>query len=67
MLTQDDALFLKKKIPEWRKDPVKFVKEVWGVEPTEQQKQFFFVFAKPGAKVSIKAATAPARLPGWRG
>ena len=27
MLTQDDALFLKKKIPEWRKDPVKFVKE----------------------------------------
>lgn len=64
MLTQDDALFLKKKIPEWRKDPVKFVKEVWGVEPTEQQKQFLRAIAKPGAKVSIKSGHGTGKTTG---
>lgn len=55
MLTDEDALFLKKKIPQWRKDPVKFVKEVWKVQPTEQQISFLRAIAKKGAKVSVKS------------
>lgn len=55
MLSQQDAEFLKKKIPQWRKDPARFVKEVWRVEPTDQQKEFLQAIAKPGAKVSVKS------------
>lgn len=64
MLTQDDALFLKKKIPQWRKDPVRFVKEVWNVEPTEQQKQFLQAIAEPGAKVSVKSGHGTGKTTG---
>lgn len=64
MLTVEDAELLKKKIPQWRKDPVKFVKEVWGAEPTEQQKQFLRAIAKPGAKVSVKSGHGTGKTTG---
>lgn len=54
-LSHDDAALLVKKIPQWRKSPVKFVQEVWGAEPTEQQKELLRAVALPGAKVSVKS------------
>jgi hypothetical protein len=39
----------------WRKDPVLYVRQRFGVEPTSQQVQILEAIAPPGAKVSVRS------------
>ena len=55
MLSDEDALVLKRKIPIWRKDPARAVKEIWHVEPTGQQEKMLTKIFEPGSKVSVKS------------
>ena len=55
MLNKKDVDYLKKQIPKWRKDPALFVKQVWKIDPTEQQSRLLREIAKPGAKVAAKS------------
>ncbi len=42
----------------YRKNPVDFIREVIGVEPTDQQIKLIEAIAKPNARVAVKSATA---------
>jgi hypothetical protein len=42
-------------VSQWRKYPRKFVKDVFGVEPTEQQGQLLDGIAEPGGHVSVSS------------
>lgn len=46
---------LHEKVRAYRDDPVLFVREVIGVEPTEQQSKILSTMAKPGAKGSFRS------------
>ena len=39
----------------FRSDPVYMVRSLWGVGPTDQQKQLLTAVAQPGAKVTVKS------------
>ena len=39
----------------WRRDPVAYVRQRFGVEPTWQQAQILQAIAPPGAKVSVRS------------
>jgi hypothetical protein len=52
-VNETELLF--QKMRAWREDPVLFAREVFNFEPTEQQAQVMRAFAKPGAKVCVKA------------
>ena len=41
--------------PHWRADPVAYVLQRFGVEPTWQQTQILQAIAPPGAKVSVRS------------
>jgi len=42
----------------YRKDPIAFVREVIGVDPTDQQKQLILAACKRKARVAVKSCTA---------
>lgn len=54
-LTSEDRDNIKRLLIEWRKDPVLFVKQQFGVTPTEQQAKLLSAVAKPGSRVSVKS------------
>ena len=41
--------------PYWRRDPVRYVQDRFGAEPTVQQVQILRAIAPPGAKVSVRS------------
>ena len=43
------------KVQQYRQDPVQFVREFFGVRPTEQQAQILHAFAQPGSRVSVSS------------
>jgi len=52
-LTDEEQL--RERFIEYRNNPVQFVREVIGADPTKQQQAMLWAIAKPGAKVSIKS------------
>lgn len=50
-----DEELLRERLLEYREDPVRYVREVIGADPTEQQQALLWSVARPGAKVSIKS------------
>lgn len=42
----------------YRKDPIAFVREIIGVEPTDQQKQLILSACRPRARTAVKSCTA---------
>jgi hypothetical protein len=41
--------------PHWRRDPVRYVEQRFGISPTWQQRQILEAIAPPGAKVSVRS------------
>ena len=39
----------------FRADPVYMVRSLWGIDPTDQQKQLLTAAAQPGAKVAVRS------------
>lgn len=54
-MIRDFSKFIRENIRRWRKDPVAFVREMFQVEPTKQQKSLLMAAAEPGAKVSVRS------------
>ena len=53
-MSEDDRIIIKR-LKMWRKDINRFAIDVFGFQPTDQQKQIFDALSKPSAKVSVKA------------